>query len=612
MSRFPPRSIVLVSVLLLSLAFPSLGTAVTADSSPSVILISIDTLRADHLSAYGYTHLSTPHLDSFARGGTRFVHAEAQVPLTLPSHTSLFTSTYPFVNQVEENGERVPRDAVTLASVLRARGYQTAAFIGSDFLDRHYGLDIGFDEYDSPFGHAPGATANLQPASMRRDGALVLRAARQWLEAHRGQPVCVFVHLFDLHIPYTLPASVAARQGISRYDAQLAYVDRLMGGFQQILVRDGWWSKSIVVLFGDHGEGLGDHGEADHGYYVYESTLHVPLLVHWPASPLAFVPVAMAPVGLIDVAPTILSYLNVPIPGSFEGASLLGPLKEGQSKSSSVYSESLYAHDAFGWAPLRVLRAGKYKYIDAPKAELYNLDSDPGERLNLLGTNRALAAELAGELANVQARFASARKETQAALPPETLAELESLGYLSAAPRTGDRAALGSASIQKALPDPKDRFPEFAAYQSAYVDFLSGRNAIALAKFQSGLRGDTQNTLARFHLGECYLRLKKPQDALREWTTTLKLDPQYAPAAEAMGQYWLEHNDYQQARRRFEQVLALTPDSYSGHIGLAVADEHLGLFAEARQHYAAACQISPHDEACTRKPQYTESHVGVR
>ena len=386
------HSIILLLCLLLATCAPLNARAAADDTAPvPVILISLDTLRADHLSAYGYTKIHTPHIDSFAQGGTLFSQAEAQVPLTLPSHMSLFTSTYPFENRVEENGERVPAGVVTLASVLQSRGYKTAAFIGSDFLDRRYGLDQGFEDYDSPFGHEVTGVTNPLAQSLRRDGALVVRAARQWLDAHRAQPVFVFVHLFDLHVPYTLPAEVARQHGISRYDAQLEYVDQVMGHFQQYLIQSGWWDKSLVVVFGDHGEGLGDHQETDHGYYIYESTLHVPLILHWPGkdrksklvtrnskfetgnstrvSSFEF-PVSSfkEPVGLIDVAPTILDYLRVPVPPSFEGASQLGALKAAESaRPSGVYSESLYAHDAFGWAPLRALRVGKYKYIQAPR-----------------------------------------------------------------------------------------------------------------------------------------------------------------------------------------------------------------------------------------------------
>jgi arylsulfatase A-like enzyme len=608
--------IILLCLMLATCAPLNVSAAGDDTARPPVILISIDTLRADHLSAYGYTKLRTPHIDSFAQGGTLFTQAEAQVPLTLPSHMSLFTSTYPFENRVEENGERVPAGVVTLASVLQSRGYKTAAFIGSDFLDRRFGLDQGFEDYDSPFGLETTGIINPLAKSLRRDGALVVRAARLWLDAHRGQPVFVFVHLFDLHVPYTLSAEVARKQGISRYDAQLEYVDQVMGRFQQELMQSGWWDKSLVVVFGDHGEGLGDHQETDHGYYVYESTLHVPLIVHWPGkdrnsnletgnskietgnsarvSSFQF-PVSSfkEPVGLIDVAPTILDYLRVPAPTSFEGVSQLGALKAGESAGPRpVYSESLYAHDAFRWAPLRALRVGKYKYIQAPKAELYDLNADPHEQANLLHKNAAMAAELQNELAQVLTRYAPSQRPTPPALSPETLAQLESLGYLAAEPR---------GKIDNSGPDPKDRFAEFELYQSAFVVLTEGHATAALPKFQSILKSDPQNTLARFHLGECYLQIKQPQDALREWSTVLKLDPEYAPAAEAIGQYWLDQGDYAKARLRFLQVLALTPESYTGHFQLAIADEHLGFLPEAREELQTACKIAPHDENCARK-----------
>ena len=597
-----------------------------------VILISIDTLRADHLSAYGYTKIHTPHIDSFAHDGTLFTQAETQVPLTLPSHTVLFTSTYPFANRVEENGERVPSGAVTLASVLRSHGYKTAAFIGSDFLDAKYGLDQGFDDYDCPFDNQTGTVANLAPGNFRRDGSLVMRAAREWLAAHNGQPVFVFVHLFDLHTPYTLPPEVARRKGISRYDAQLEYVDELMGRFQQDLMKSGWWDKSLVVVFGDHGEGLSDHQEIDHGYYTYESTLHVPLIVHWPHSAergiskletrdskpdssFEFqVSSFQSPLGLIDVAPTILDYLRIPAPASFAGQSQLSNLKPGEStRSRPVYSESLYAHDAFGWSPLRVLREGKYKFIQAPKAELYDLATDPHERVNLFGKNSAMAAELQNQLAGLLTRYAPTQAASPSALSPETIAELESLGYLAASPRGGGdvRARQGvpvpghGAPLPtgggSAAPDPKDRFAEFMLYEEAFEDFLGEHIVAALPRFQSILKSDPQNTLARFHLGECYLRLKRPQDAVREWTTTLKLDPQYAPAAESIGEYWVAQGDYAKARLRFQQVVALTPESFDGHFQLALADEHLGLMPEARQHLEIACKLAPYHKACADK-----------
>jgi choline-sulfatase len=571
-----------------------------AREQTAVILISIDTLRADHLGAYGYKKIGTPHIDSYAQGGTLFTQAEAQIPLTLPSHTSLLTSTYPFQNRVEENGERVPTGVVTLASVLRAHGYKTAAFVASDFLERRYGLDPGFDVYDSPFDLEAAKRANPFSATLRRDGALVTRAARQWLEANRGQPVFLFLHVYDLHTPYMLPQDVARARGISGYDAELEYVDQVLGRFQQALVESGWWERSLVVLLSDHGEGLGDHQETDHGYFIYESTLHVPLIIHWPSGSVypAFV---RTPIGLIDVAPTILDFLRLPASPSFEGKSQFGAIKSGETGGASfVYSESMYTYDAFRWAPLRALRVGRYKFIQAPKAELYDLAADPREQHNLVFTRSAVAAELRNQLGQVVARYAPKDPAPPPAIPPEILAQLESIGYLAAEPR--------SQSTSSGI-DPKDRLREFQRYQAALLSLEEGHAAVALPEFRRIVSEDPQNTLARFYLGECYRKTRKPEEALREWAALLKLDPGYAPAAEAFGQYWLERGDYAQARLRFAQVLVLTPDSYTGHFELAVADEHLGLLPEAYEHLKAACSILPHDEKCARELNVVEEKM---
>lgn len=256
--------------------------AAMAAEKPPVILISIDTLRADHLSAYGSRKVRTPNLDAFAEHGTIYRQIDAQIPLTLPSHTVLMTSAYPFVAGVAANDQTAPAGAVTLASVLRANGYGTAAFIGSFILDQRCGLDQGFDLYDSPFRQA--ASANPYGARVRRDGALVARAALAWLAENRGRPVFAFLHLYDLHTPYPVAGMAGMQPNEAGYDAQLRHVDELLGAFRDRLARDGWWDRSLVVLLSDHGEGLGEHGETSHGYFIYESTLHVPLIVHWPAA----------------------------------------------------------------------------------------------------------------------------------------------------------------------------------------------------------------------------------------------------------------------------------------------------------------------------------------
>jgi arylsulfatase A-like enzyme len=546
----------------------------------SVILISIDTLRADHLSAYGYRAIRTPNIDALAERGTLFSNIDCQIPLTLPSHTSLFTSTYPFQNGVEENAEVVPAGMTTLASVLKAQGYATAAFIGSVFLESELGLNQGFDFYDSPFhfaGLSPlagsmffgGVARNPYSVRDRRDGALVIRAALQWMSAHRTQPAFVFVHLYDLHKPYKLPPKPsgagprpAPRQssrqvgdlphpGVSDYDTVLEHIDQMIGGFRKALVAGGWWDRSLVVFLSDHGESLGDHGEASHGYFIYQSTLWTPLIFHWPSGAPAYPPRVDHPAGLIDVAPTILDFLHVAAPASFEGTTLFGAPR-------LVYGESLHAHDSFGWSPLRSVRAGPYKYIEAPRPELYNLHDDPREQHNLAGANAAKAQELRGQMAKLVARYASRRPPASQNISPQTRALLGSLGYLTAGP---------SRKLAISGPDPKDRLAEFQEYEKATVLLYDGRTDQAIAVLSDLLSRDPRNALARRDLGGAYLAMRK----------------------------------YAEARSSFETIVADYAGDYMTQYELGLADERLGLLKEAREHLEAACRLSENADQCRRE-----------
>jgi tetratricopeptide (TPR) repeat protein len=506
---------------------------------PPVILISIDTLRADHLSSYGYTQLRTPNIDSFADHGTLFAQADCQIPLTLPSHASLFTSTYPFWNQVEENAEPVPSGAVTLAATLHSHGYATAAFIGSVFLERRMGLASGFDVYDSPFNietFSPASGAKNE----RRDGALVLRAARQWLGENNTRPAFAFVHLYDLHKPW--PVS---------YDEQLRYLDRILGSFRQSLIETGLWDRALVVLLSDHGEGLGDHGETSHGYFIYESTLHVPLMIHWPSSSPIQPSRKEEPAGLIDVAPTILDFLHIPIPASFQGTSLLGT-------HIPVFAESVHAHDAFGWAPLRSLRSGPWKYIEAPRPELYNVEKDPRELNNLYGKEPAKANDLRSQLAKLMSRYVPKQAVANQTISSSARALLDSLGYLAPGPRT---------SLTGRAPDPKDRIQEFRLYEEAWVEIFYQRFDQGIAKLIQLLTADPANLLARRDLAGAYAQKK----------------------------------DYPQARIAYQKVVTAAPGDYVAQYEFGLTLEHLNLWKEAKEHLEAACRIDPDAQECRRE-----------
>ena len=519
--------------------------AIVAAAQTPVIMISIDTLRADHVGVYGYKAIPTPNIDAFAIGGTVFPNVDCQTPLTLPSHTSLFTSTYPFENGIQENAEQIPPNAVTLASVLKSHGYKTSAFVSSVFLEQEMGLDKGFDTYDSPFHFAAfspvsgemffGGPPNLSIARERRDGALTVHAAVRWLAANKGQPVFIFIHLFDLHTPYSVPE----RKGISRYDAQLVLEDEIVGRLKNALVQNGWWDKSLTVLFYDLGEGLGDHGEQSHGYFIYESTLHVPLIFHWPSGQTG----QAQPAALIDVAPAILDFLRIPEPNSFEGKSTAHP----------VYSESLHTHDSFGWSPLRSVRVGNYKYIEAPKPELYDLAKDPAEQHNIVLSDperaRALRAELGKILASRKQQPAPAGSTN-----PQTEKLLSSLGYLGRGPDAGKKGGA----------DPKDRLAEFYLYERASEKMGNRDLSGAAALLKQVLAQDPTNSLARRDLASCYLDL----------------------------------HDYAKARLNFQQVVKAAPQDYPSQFGLGLAAKHLGMTDEARTHLEAACKLAPQASQC--------------
>lgn len=496
-----------------------------AAEKPPVILISIDTLRADHLSAYGNITPRTPNIDAYADRGTVFTAIDAAVPLTLPSHVSLMTSMYPFETRAEVNGDVTPPGAITLASILRAKGYRTAAFIGSMVLDRRYGLDRGFDVYDSPF----------QTTRVRRDAALVTRAALQFLEKNAGQPVFAFLHLYDLHTPYTLPQAAGLTPTRAGYDAELQYIDRTLGRFHEALARDGLWDKALIVVLADHGESLGDHGETSHGYFAYESTLHVPLIFRWPADAPKRPERIDGAGSVMDVAPTILDFLHIAAPSSFEGSNLLSS----HERREPVYAESIYPRQAFGWAPLRTLRLGQYKYIDAPKPELYDLARDPGERTNVVTLHPAEAKTMKARIADLMARHAPKESGPGPAASARTREILGSLGYTA-----GGRQNAGKAAI-----DPKDKIAEAEAYESGLALLYSARYGAAIQAFQRIVSEDSRNLPALCALGEAYLRAGNDTRALGLWQQALEKEPNYQPAADSIGEYWLARKDYEKACR---------------------------------------------------------------
>jgi arylsulfatase A-like enzyme/tetratricopeptide (TPR) repeat protein len=601
--------------LLPVLACCALGLATAA---PPVILISVDTLRADRLSCYSSRGLRTPNIDALAKGGTLFSQAAAQVPLTLPSHVSLLTSTYPFSNGIQENGEQLGPNAVTLAKLLKSSGYRTAAFVGGFVLDRRFGLDQDFDFYDSPFDlHRK---QGVDPGDVKRSAEEVVRAAVHWLEANSSKPFFVFLHLYDLHTPYDLPRQVRSRFRGSGYEAELGYVDEVLAGFWKLLYRRGLFNKTLIIFTSDHGEALGEHKESTHGYFIYQSTLRVPLIFHWPDGAGDFKTQVDEPVSLLDVAPTILQFGGVPQPREMQGRSLLALVAQNPpNQAEEVYGESYYGRHHFGCAVLRSLRLGRYKYIEAPKPEFYDLSRDPGETDNLYARERLLANKFRQRLLVLRSRFQASGPVAARMQRPEVAAALRSLGYLAGGALSAQSRASGA--------DPKDRIPEFEDYGRALVLASSGRlveanarleellaklpevddirislglnqqklgrQAEAAKTFKQIVQRSPLNLLAHFNLAVALFRLNQLEDAAREAKAALAIAPYYTRADELLGAICLQKNDLALARERFIHILTIAPDDYAAHYNLGALAVLEGTWEQGERHLRAALRIDP-------------------
>jgi tetratricopeptide (TPR) repeat protein len=619
-------AICVVAAILLS----SARTPVFAEQSnpASVILISVDTLRADHLGCYGYRALPTPRIDAMATGATEFINVNSQVPLTLPSHVSLLTSTYPFWNGAEDNGDVLARGAVTLAGLLKSSGYRTAGFIGGFTLDRRFGLDQGFDFYDSPFDL--GSRQDTDQLDVKRPAEEVTKAARQWLQDNSAHKFFLFLHLYDLHKPYSLTPEMRARFRDREYDGVLSHVDAALGEFWSFLAAKGLIDKSLIIFLSDHGESLGDHGERTHGYFIYESTLRVPLIVHWPRGFGAFPLRVDSPAGLIDVAPTVLQVLGVPVPPQFQGRSLL-ELLDGKTPVSprEVYSESLYAHHHYQCAALCSLRVGSYKYINAPQPELYDLAADPGEMNNLYARSNSLALAYRERLQHLRTRFASANHAPSNAVGPDVARALSSLGYVAA---TSGRTVDADSG-----PDPKDKLDDYRKTEEATTlsfagqlpqsveilkgvlardpDLIDTRNLLGLFQqklgrpedaaesFRKVLERDPFNLMAHYNLGVQFFELHRLDDAARELQATLTVgSPRGAaveqltrPSEEMLGKIWLEKSDLGRAREQFNHLLTVYPRDFAAHYNLGwIASEERN-WDEATGHLRAALEIEPNN-----------------
>lgn len=434
-------------LLAATVAFAGTVIGTRPQARPSnVVIITLDTTRADRLPAYGFSGVATPALDRLAREGVVFDRAETVTPLTLPAHVSLFTGLYPQHHQVRDNAD-VPLAAATptLAELLRARGFQTAAFVASVVLSAHRGLARGFDAY-ADGSHDGG------PAPRRRAGTVVVDEASSWIDLHKRVPFCLWVHLYDVHGPQTLPLEFRRAYGDS-YEGGIAYADAQISRLLDVLERNHLLASTVIVVAGDHGESLGEHGEREHGVFVYESTMHVPLIVRSPGVRPGRVSDL---VSLVDVLPTVLDLLRARHATRLDGVSLVPAMHGARIQEREIYAESMYpAH--FGWSPIRMLRDERMKFIEAPRPELYDLAADPFEQRDLSLERPGVIDAMRARLARVAAAVPEGKKPAPAG---DTVRALAALGYVSGRPAQSSARAL----------DAKDYIQAFSLRQHLTFD----------------------------------------------------------------------------------------------------------------------------------------------
>ena len=559
-----------------------------APSRPNVVLVTLDTTRADRMGFLGSARGLTPNLDGLARQATVFSRVYAQVPLTSPSHAAILTGTYPQFSHVNYMGDPLGKRLPFLPEILHRNGYKTAAFVGALVLDPTKlapGFERGFDVYDAGFHRRRSGEDNYH--SLERRGEEVLNRALAWLSKHPGGPFFLWIHLYDPHDPYTPPEPYRTRHQAEPYDGEIAYTDSVVGKLITSLRTKGLFDTSLIAVMADHGEAFGEHGEQHHGIFLYDETIHIPLLFKRPGQHTATR--VENRVGLVDVAPSILQALHLPVPDAMQGQSLLRFMKPdkvlrsgGQGDSErAIYSESGYGHLSFGWGVLRAWRAGNYLYVESPERELYNQTSDPGAMHNLAPDSKAVADTAAAQLAEFRRKTVGESTE-RTQLTAAQAESLHALGYLGS-----DSATLSDASSEGEV-DPKRKIATANLLYEALVHTENERYREAVPILEEVLQQEPHAITAYLQLGRAYMSLKEYQKAIAPLQRVVETTPDNSLARYELGCALVKTGHWNEAAPQFEAAVSQMNSSAMMHFYLALVyqqtsrdDEALGEFKEA-------------------------------
>jgi choline-sulfatase len=619
----PARRLLLLAVALLLVAatdctprLPAAGAARPGEEPPhsrgaNLLLVTLDTVRADHLGCYGYTAAETPTLDRLAAEGVRFAHASSPVPLTLPSHTTLLTGLLPPHHGARNNGVRgLTADTPTLATLLAGAGYRTAAFVAAFVLDHRFGLERGFQVYDDEIERPANASWLLEA---ERPGDQVVDRALAWLERDDPRPFFVWVHLYDAHAPYTPPSPYRERHQDHPYDGAIAFADAQVGRLLASLGQRGLAAGTVVAVVADHGESLGEHGELTHGLLLYEPALAVPMLLRAPGlSPRT----VATPVSTVDLAPTLAGLLGrrFPAPAAgaggttgaagtggtggaagaatreLDGRDLSATLLAGREPApGEIYAETRYP-EVFGWSPLYALRRRDLKFIAAPHPELYDLGADPVEARNLAGQGAATASGFAARLVAIAAAAPSTRPA--AAPDQETRQRLASLGYVAAAPAPGAGRFEGAAATTGQL-DPQQSVALFQRFQQAHAALQAGRTEAALAELVPLVAADPGNPVFRTRLAQTLAESGQTERAITLYRDVAKLTPRDSEAWYNLAGALREGGRLAEARSAIAKAIALDPGRPEAHNKLGIVCLAEGKPEQARQEFARAIAADP-------------------
>ncbi len=508
----------------------------------NVILITLDTTRADRLACYGFPNIETPTIDLFAKRGVRFERCYAQTPLTLPSHTTLMTGTLPPFHGVRDNGGFVvPSQLKTMAELFKDKGYATGAFIAAYVLDSKWGLDQGFDTYFDKFDL--GKFKRISLGTVQRPANEVMAEALPWLEKNKGGKFFAWLHLYDPHSPYEPPPPYDKLYAAHPYLGEIAFADSQIRRLWDLLAANGLDRNTVIVFAGDHGESLGEHAEQSHGFFVYQGAIHVPLIV---VSPFAKFQGVVSPevASLADVLPTVCEMAGLPVPAEVQGHSLLPAFTASRRKAPTLaYSETYYPRFHYGWSDLKSVQDERFKLILAPVPELYDVVADPREEKNLVYLEKGVYDRISAEAeAFIRKSGQNAYETDLSKVDEETREKLSALGYVGS---FTDPAKLAG----KKLADPKDKILVF--------------NELSRAR-EMGMGG-------------------KPDEAIEVIRGIIRSDPDITDAYFSIGNIYFQQQKYSEAIDFFRQVLGRKPDDTFAAINVTLAYEGMGKFDEAER-----------------------------